>query len=639
MNKSSKKDLESIKELTEAKPAQYNMSNDERELYTFVMSRFTDMQRARGIVDKDWQTYQLQWESRLKRYPDGRSATNMPIEFATIEAYRSEADKKKPNPVITTRGKVLDVTRKQIAQKAWECDWIDNERQATFVEDDYKCAIFGTSVMYSGVEIIHRSFEDIEMYEWDDDFRRNRIEFDETKIILDSLDIRDFYPDDRVTRWKDAIDCIHIVRMPYEKFVSITSNPFYKNVDSVTASYSSLSRSYVMNTENTSKKIVELICYYNKELDKNIIIANRQVVIRDMPIMHPTKELPFKMRQFFYNPSSLWGWGIPKVLTSIKSDINTLDETLMEAIKRSNNQIFAIGWDLEFDSQEFDLNNTLVRFNGQFRDNFQVVTGNAPNNAIFQYRDQKFKDGAVVTGFDVTSITDAGGNVTAYQTAVKQELSSKRANNILNNRDLFYHGIFNLHWAMLQKYFPREKAEYINGIVEKNYPTFKMKGEIVEDDETGDMTIVESNVENMFEITPDRIRGSYEVQITTKYNQPSLVSEKREALTQGMANLKQIAEITQILPELQAHKTEFINEIMSQYDIPVDINPESENNMIKQQANDILAKADALSQSALGTSLAGFAWMNEQAPQAQAAMGMNQPQATQGQAMWGNIMQ
>jgi hypothetical protein len=50
------------------------------------------------------------------------------------------------------------------------------------------------------------------------------------------------------------------------------------------------------------------------------------------------------------------------MLTSTKSDINTLKETLMEAIKRSNNQMFAIGGDLELESQELNMNNTVVRF-------------------------------------------------------------------------------------------------------------------------------------------------------------------------------------------------------------------------------------------------------------------------------------
>jgi hypothetical protein len=77
-------------------------------------------------------------------------------------------------------------------------------------------------------------------------------------------------------------------------------------MDSVIPMKSGIDKSYLLATENTTKEVVELMCYYNKDIDKNIVIANKQVVIRDMPIMHPLKRLPFEMRQFYYNPSSVW---------------------------------------------------------------------------------------------------------------------------------------------------------------------------------------------------------------------------------------------------------------------------------------------------------------------------------------------
>jgi hypothetical protein len=101
--KSSKKDIETVNQLMRTTKTSYTATVDEKEMYNFVMKRYNDMKRARSLVDNKWQIYQLQWESRLKRYPDGRSASNMPIEFMAIEAYRSEADKKKPNPIISTK--------------------------------------------------------------------------------------------------------------------------------------------------------------------------------------------------------------------------------------------------------------------------------------------------------------------------------------------------------------------------------------------------------------------------------------------------------------------------------------------------------------------------------------------------------
>ena len=49
------------------------------------------MMSARGIVDKYWQVAIQQFEAQYVPYSDGRSRSNVPLEWAIIELFVSEA--------------------------------------------------------------------------------------------------------------------------------------------------------------------------------------------------------------------------------------------------------------------------------------------------------------------------------------------------------------------------------------------------------------------------------------------------------------------------------------------------------------------------------------------------------------------
>ena len=95
-----------------------------------------------------------------------------------------------------------------------------------------------------------------------------------------------------------------------------------------------------------------------------VTMANDKTIIRNHPIINASKSLPFAMRQFSYNPFSAYGRGLCEILMPFKSDLNTLREMLMDAIKRSNNQVIAVGGNLQFDGNYFAYNNQILKFNG-----------------------------------------------------------------------------------------------------------------------------------------------------------------------------------------------------------------------------------------------------------------------------------
>jgi hypothetical protein len=166
-------------------------------------------------------------------------------------------------------------------------------------------------------------------------------------ILLERFDYRRFYPDDRVNNFDNAIDCIAIQVVPYEEFLNLKDNPTYKNIDKVAPT--GYQDGYLNNPsqEERSKfgKFVQLINYWNVEKDLYCVIANGQQVIRMHPIMtrrQMEKCLPFSMRQLSYKENSIWGRGICELCMPFQSQINNYNELLMDAVRRSNQEVLAL---------------------------------------------------------------------------------------------------------------------------------------------------------------------------------------------------------------------------------------------------------------------------------------------------------
>jgi hypothetical protein len=66
------------------------------------------------------------------------------------------------------------------------------------------------------------------------------------------------------------------------------------------------------------------------------------VIIKEHPILNASHSLPFIVRQYGKNIFSIYGYGLCEALTMFKSEINTLREMLMDAIKRSNQEVIAL---------------------------------------------------------------------------------------------------------------------------------------------------------------------------------------------------------------------------------------------------------------------------------------------------------
>ena len=238
---------------------------------------------------------------------------------------------------------------------------------------------------------------------------------------------------------------------------------------------------------------------------------------------------------------------------------------IMEWVKRSNNEIFALGNDLEFDGQEFNFNNTILRFTGQLAWNFKHISWNTPNQAVFSYLQELYKDVAIFSGIDITALMGSWSK-TAYQTAVQQEIYTKRVNNSLSLRDIAYERIANIHMANLKMYFPRKMVRELIEIWEEwkaTYPKIKLEKE----KEVGE-ELIGSKEDNVFEVKPDKIRWDFKISVRTNFNQPTLNVEQRENLMQWLNAIMQVEQMAAQSKDIEQNKEALIKEIKVMYNMP-----------------------------------------------------------------------
>jgi len=159
------------------------------------MKRFAEMQQARTGVDKYRSTYQKMIDAIFTPYPDERSSSTVPLASSIIELYVSEALKiqteyifKAENSEYSANAKALEYVRKYDRRK--------NRRKKEFLENEYICAGYGTSVIYTGFEAYNKTQKDPIIGD-DMTLTWKQVDYKEEKIIVKNIDIRNFYLDNQ----------------------------------------------------------------------------------------------------------------------------------------------------------------------------------------------------------------------------------------------------------------------------------------------------------------------------------------------------------------------------------------------------------------------------------------------------------
>lgn len=536
----------------------YTPTAEEVDKVWFVKKRFTAMDDKRAVIAKSWPIYQQQYEAIFVPYSDGRSASNVPLERSIIELYVAEAIKR---PTKFTPKAVCGYEKQaMVFSKTWNYDWNVNNRNNQIVDNEYITAIFGTSIMYTGFEMSHRIINDFVGVENDGKIRFSKKLQSQANIILRNFDIREFWIDERAHNIEEAVDCIVEEFISEEQYYNLRFDPFYKNIDTEKASYvyDNEKKTFLTKEDraNQNSKYVKLRHYWNAQLDKYMVIVNDRVIVREHPILNASHSLPFVVRQYGKNPFSVYGYGLCECLTPFKSELNDLRELLMDAIKRSGQEIIAIGNGLTFDSSgTFGYNNTMMKFKGNLAWNFQQLSGTPPNQAIFSQIDRIFKDVAIFCGIDIQNIL-GDPQQTAYQTAVQKESSLKRINVVFTNRDYAFERLGNLHKDNIQMFYPMKLVRQLVELDDDDKPKEEVKPTYpkiqIEWEEYKGGRFVKTSKSSMFEVTPERIRWDIKLDVYTDLNAPTINEVEKAQKMEFFTTLQNINNAYMTNPMLES---------------------------------------------------------------------------------------
>lgn len=503
---------------------EYKPSLVDKKKISMIKDRLEDMRSARTVVDKDWDTYQKMIDARYEPYLDERSSSVVPLASSIIELLVAEAIKLETkfnfrweNSTHKTAARVLEYV--------WKYDWRKNKRKQALTDNEYITWWFGTSVIYTGYEKNKKKQKD-PIITKTGDIEWKEVEIDNSWIIIENVDIRNFYIDNTVINdIKEASDCIYIQWVSYEKFQCLKTNNNYSNIDKVKPkNYQIDSTSFTTQEDKTRQgKFVQVIKYWNVEKDIYMELAN-DVLVREHPMISTIdgkKALPFVIRVLGKKNYSIYGRWICEALMMFNSELNDLREMLMDWIRRSNSQVLAIGNGLSFNGRDFSYDNEILTFDGNLAGNFQQISWNPPNQAIFNYLTQLYKDIAVFVWIDIQNII-GDPQQTAFQTEVQREASQKRVNVWLQNRDLAYERLADLYKDLLQKYFPIATAEWL-------YPQIEIEWEeYVEWKDNKPWKFKKKKGKSMLEVKPEYLRWDIYVDVYTNTTAPTINAVDRE---------------------------------------------------------------------------------------------------------------
>jgi hypothetical protein len=323
-------------------PTVNGQTDEERMLLTFAMQRYDRMRSARTIVDNWWYLAQRQFEAQFIPYSDGRARSNVPLEWAVTELFVAEATNRDSKPIIQAIGE-SDISKSEAMKRV--VDIVDTQSgiKEQMYKNEYITALFGTGFYLTAFTKNARVINDIDFDDNGDEVYKKKL-LEKNRIIIKALDPRFVYLDDRTTDFNDDNDQIYIDYITPEQLQSYKYDKCFKNIEKVGLGGGKNDMVFFTQEERgkMNDQVVEVMHYWNKQSDKYVVIANRNTVIRDTPLPSSHKELPIVPRQYGYNPLQKYGRGLCEALINFKSNINKLQEMIMDGIARSNNSMFVV---------------------------------------------------------------------------------------------------------------------------------------------------------------------------------------------------------------------------------------------------------------------------------------------------------
>lgn len=593
------------------------VSKSDSEALQKVKDRYEDMSKwrteqeaLRDYIDRTFKakpSYKWNWQT----------VPNLKIEEALIEASIWMQDSQIPISV----------------EADWKPDWImlslakytldhfiykEAITKEIRLHMDYSRARYWTAVLFSWLEL-ESKFIAKETNDWyfNPKWELERIE--QLHVKIKDVPIRQAYFDDTAKRYEECVDCI------YEEYLSIDEYKLRYLDDNGKSKSDFTNAEYVWTIEvtdenrenNTWADMVKLWHYYNKLYAKYIIVANENIVIYNWIASTRHGELPLVPVQFYNNPYSIYGIGIPERYATIKA----LNQNFYSAMigwawlnawsilfawewTKIDGEIFVEPWEIsviemtKWSSRDITPYNTSV--------NIEQLT-----NVITLMDDM----GAYLTWISIKAPYTSPAK-TAFETSVMKEEQNNRLKTIYETR---IHGLEQAFTLMLSNIFTFLPYQYAERMVDEkekleNYERYQIPVDwvkIIRDPQWNPLNIEEAkDYKDYFDLKPEIVEGArgMKVRIVTPSTQSTMKALEVENITKFIQAKQMIMQMKAQAMQMQQPTDEF-DKISDRLDILFNI--DKENVDIKSNEQEVREASAQLTQ--LINSFNITTWQDEQA--------------------------
>lgn len=322
----------------QADNSKYNPTKRQRKIRRRVYERFYELRDdpLRAEAEADWargdSEYQMpevdidedDWQSHLQ----------LPDAFAAIQAQSQEDIERKARPHLIATEET-DEPLQDFANSVMNYNMDNTGFDYQYYLAKLAAAIRGTAFLMdywredkrivknpTGVndETGELKYEDKEIVDFDDDY---------TEWVPNEF----IYPDNNVADIDDAADMFRREVLNIDRFHDKYGNkPGFYDVEFVVAGGDTGTRSLFQMPRDMTSQDVEVLHYYNKNIDAYWCVANN-VAIYDDPLPTKHKQLPLGVRYQYRVPGRFWGMGIPKVIYHLTQERSSLRNLNMDRQK------------------------------------------------------------------------------------------------------------------------------------------------------------------------------------------------------------------------------------------------------------------------------------------------------------------
>jgi len=511
-----------------ATTTKYRPSTEEKKKVEKLESRMGEMKKAKDDqnLEGDWNKWDTLYFPRKiyrKDAKDWQSKLHNPQVFAYVNTSVSMLIDQRPEAILEARSREAQ-PKEPVLKGLYDYTWEKGRGDVELYYVLMSAGIYGTGIAFEGYRSDVREIKEAKRDEEGKLVRTKagKIEYDKNTIkefddvYWRNVDIRNFYIDEMATNMQDARDCAERFVYDLDTFKFKYPEKRYSKAKHVKPGGDTEEKSEKKYHIDVGRDRIEVWHYYNKVEDSFQIWANG-IIIKDSPIPYHHKQLPY-IRMPFYprSRSSFWAMGLAEILENHSDQLDTIINMRIDQAKLNIYRGFMVGGGELIDEEDLRLKPSFLL---EVNDINNVVELKSNDIKPSAYKE----DGLIMesmkyaTGIDprMEAISQGG---TATEAAIVKESSLRRIKIVLRLLEKeFLANLATMRIANIQQFYsiPRKVNKVIgeSGVekYESEYREVRMKLKKVDVD--GETRYRKTEKDNFFEVTPDDIRGNFDVKI------------------------------------------------------------------------------------------------------------------------------